>query len=216
MTKEAKRKAIWDSKPYQPDGIVDAKTLLKEVTTPQKESDYDYPYDGLNRKLRGIRRSSLITFTSGTGQGKSTITREIATHLLNKGERVGFLDLEASNRQTALGLMSTAVGQPLHIGEHNEEELTTAFYNSIDDWNLQQEFELLLRHLRENTLLELQPQTRNRNKEGLNDLINSETESQFSLSMSQYEGALSSKINLWRDEVVWLLSKLEALIDFFR
>ena len=50
--------------------------------------------------------------------------------------------------------------------------------------------------------------------EGLNDLINSETEGQFSLSMSQYEGALSSKINLWRNEVVWLLSKLEALIDF--
>ena len=34
------------------------------------------------------------------------------------------------------------------------------------------------------------------------------------ISMSQYEGALSSKINLWRDEIVWLLSKLEALIDF--
>lgn len=50
--------------------------------------------------------------------------------------------------------------------------------------------------------------------EGLNDLINSETENQFKLSMSQYEGALSNKINLWRDEVVWLLSKLEALIDF--
>lgn len=50
--------------------------------------------------------------------------------------------------------------------------------------------------------------------EGLNDLINSETEKQFKLSMSQFEGALSSKIKLWRDEVVWLLSKLEALIDF--
>ena len=50
--------------------------------------------------------------------------------------------------------------------------------------------------------------------EGLNDLINSETENQLKVSMSQYEGALSSKINLWRDEVVWLLSKLEALIDF--
>ena len=50
--------------------------------------------------------------------------------------------------------------------------------------------------------------------EGLNDLINSETENQFKLSMSQYEGALSNKINLWRNEVVWLLSKLEALIDF--
>ena len=50
--------------------------------------------------------------------------------------------------------------------------------------------------------------------EGLSDLINSETESQFKISMSQYEGALSSKINSWRDDIVWLLSKLEALIDF--
>ena len=50
--------------------------------------------------------------------------------------------------------------------------------------------------------------------EGLNDLINSETENQFKISMSHYEGALSSKINSWRDDVVWLLSKLEALIDF--
>jgi len=133
---EAIRKAIWDAKPYQPDGIIDAKTLLKEVTTPQKESDHDYPYEGLNKKLRGIRYGSLVTFTSGTGQGKSSITREIATHLLNKGERVGFLDLEASNRQTALGLMSTAVGKALHIGEHNEDELKEHFHNTIANWNL--------------------------------------------------------------------------------
>ena len=133
---EAIRRAIWDAKPYQPDGIVDAKSLLKEVTTPQKESDHDYPYEGLNKKLRGIRYGSLVTFTSGTGQGKSTITREIATHLLNKGERVGFLDLEASNRQTALGLMSTAVGKALHIGEHSEDELTDAFKQTIANWNL--------------------------------------------------------------------------------
>jgi len=133
---EAIRRAIWDAKPYQPDGIVDAKTLLKEVTTPQKESDHDYPYEGLNKKLRGIRYGSLVTFTSGTGQGKSTITREIATHLLNKGERVGFLDLEASNRQTALGLMSSAVGKPLHIGEHDEQELKEHFSNTIANWHL--------------------------------------------------------------------------------
>ena len=50
--------------------------------------------------------------------------------------------------------------------------------------------------------------------EALSDLINSETESQFKVSMSQFEGALSTKINSWRDEAVWLLSKLEALIDF--
>ena len=50
--------------------------------------------------------------------------------------------------------------------------------------------------------------------EGLNDLINSETENQHKLSISQYEGLLSKKIHSWRDEVIWLLSKLEALIDF--
>jgi len=130
------REAIWDAKPYQPDGIIDAKTLLTEVTTPQKESDYDYPYEGLNKKLRGIRRNSLITFTSGTGQGKSSITKCIATHLLNKGERVGFLDLESSNRQTALNLMSCGVGKALHIGEHSEDELKEHFANTIANWNL--------------------------------------------------------------------------------
>ncbi len=50
--------------------------------------------------------------------------------------------------------------------------------------------------------------------EGLNDLINSETEYQFKLSMSQFEGALSEKIKSWRSDIVLLLSKLEALIDF--
>ena len=50
--------------------------------------------------------------------------------------------------------------------------------------------------------------------EGLNDLINSETEEQLKLSTSQYEGKLSNKLNFWRSEIVFLLSKLEALIDF--
>ena len=50
--------------------------------------------------------------------------------------------------------------------------------------------------------------------EGLNDLINAETEHQFKLSMSQFEGVLSEKVNSWRNEIILLLSKLEALIDF--
>ncbi|MDC3116436.1 tRNA uridine-5-carboxymethylaminomethyl(34) synthesis GTPase MnmE [Alphaproteobacteria bacterium] len=50
--------------------------------------------------------------------------------------------------------------------------------------------------------------------EGINDLINAETENQFKLSISYYEGALYEKLKLWRSDVVLLLSKLEALIDF--
>ena len=46
------------------------------------------------------------------------------------------MELEASNQRTALGLMSTAVGKNLHLGEHDEEELRDAFERSIANWNL--------------------------------------------------------------------------------
>ena len=62
--------------------------------------------------------------------------RHIATDLLQKGESVGILELEASNRRTALGLMSTAVGKNFSIGEHDERELKSAFERSISNWNL--------------------------------------------------------------------------------
>ena len=133
---DAIRRAIWDAVPYQPDGIVDAKTLLDEVTTPQKPFDHEYPYKGLNEKLHGIRYGELTTFTAGSGSGKTSIMRHIATHLLSKGESVGILELEASNRRTALGLMSTAVGKNFSIGVHDEQELKEAFHNSIANWNL--------------------------------------------------------------------------------
>ncbi len=133
---EAIRKAIWDAKPFRPDGIIDAETLRDLVTTPQKPYDHEYPFEGLNKKLHGIRYGELTTFTAGSGSGKTSIMRHIATHLLQKGERVGILELEASNRRTALGLMSCAIGKNLHLGEHDKEELDTAFSNSIADWNL--------------------------------------------------------------------------------
>ena len=37
-------RAVWDAKPYRPDGIVDGKSLLDLVTTPNPPNDYDYPY----------------------------------------------------------------------------------------------------------------------------------------------------------------------------
>ena len=133
---EAIRKAIWNAKPFRPDGIVDAETLRNLVTTPQKSFDHEYPFKGLNKKLHGIRYGELTTFTAGSGSGKTSIMRQLAVDLLQKGEHVGILELEANNRRTALGLMSTAVGKNLHIGEHDQKELDTAFSNSIANWNL--------------------------------------------------------------------------------
>ncbi len=50
--------------------------------------------------------------------------------------------------------------------------------------------------------------------EGINDLINAETENQFKLSIAQYEGALYKKLEFWRNDIIFLLSKIEAIIDF--
>ena len=133
---DAIRKAIWDAEEYRPDGIVEGKTLQKLVTTPLPPADHDYPFQCLQDKLHGIRYQELTTITSGSGQGKSTFCRQLAVNLLTKGERVGYLALEESNRRTALGLMSTAVGKSLHIGEHDQTELEEHFRNTIANWHL--------------------------------------------------------------------------------
>ena len=126
----------YDHTQYQPDGIVDAKTLLDLITTPTPPSDHDYPFQGLQGKLHGIRYGELVTITAGSGIGKSSFCRAIATDLLAKGERVGFLALEESMRHTSLGLMSNACGRSLHLGEQQRSELTEIFDNTIAKWNL--------------------------------------------------------------------------------
>ena len=133
---EAIRRAIWDAKTYRPDGIVDAKSLLEKICTPSPPADHEYPFRGLNDRLHGIRYGELITITAGSGIGKSSFCRELAVHLLDRGERVGYLALEESNQRTALGLMSASVGQALHLGEHTKDELEYAYNSTIANWNL--------------------------------------------------------------------------------
>ena len=133
---EAIRKAIWDAKPYRPDGIVEGKALLELVTTPTPPADHEYPFQGLNDMLHGIRYQELITITSGSGIGKSSFCRQIAAKLLDNGEKVGYLALEESNRRSALGLMSCALGKSLHLGEHEQTELADAFRSTMEHWNL--------------------------------------------------------------------------------
>ena len=134
--KEAIRRAIWDAKPYQPDGIVSAKSLLDVVTTPSLPCDHEYKWSGLQEKTHGIRYGELTTITAGTGQGKSTFCRQLATQLLQENVKVGYIALEESNRRTALGLMSVAVGKALHLGEHEYTTLKDAYDTTINGWNL--------------------------------------------------------------------------------
>ena len=133
---ETIRKAIWNASPYQPDGIVDGKSLLELVTNPSPPCDYEYPFAGLQQMTHGIRYGELTVISAGTGQGKSTLTRQLCVDLLTKGEKVGYIALEESNRRTALGLMSVAVGQALHLGEHTKETLEESYESTLKNWDL--------------------------------------------------------------------------------
>ena len=133
---ELVRQAIWNAKPYRPDGIIDGKSLYKLVTTPEQPCAYDYHFKGLQEKLHGIRYGERTTITAGSGTGKTSFCRELAARLCDQGESVGILELESSTRRTALGLMSVVAQKPLHIGEHGEEELKSIFERSIANWDL--------------------------------------------------------------------------------
>lgn len=133
---EAIKRAIWDAKEFRPDGIVEGKSLLAVLTQPQEACLHEYPYKGLQSKLHGIRSRELVTVTAGSGIGKSSFCRELATGLLTSGERVGYLALEESNRRTALGLMSCFAGKPFHIGEQDPKELKEVYDDTLAKWNL--------------------------------------------------------------------------------
>ena len=133
---ESVRQAIYKANPYQPDGIVDAKTLYESVTNHTENCLHEYPFKGLQDKTHGIKLGTLTTVVAGTGIGKSSFCRQLCAHLLNKGERCGYLGLEESVRQTTLGLMSVDQEKAFHIGTHDRKELAKAFDDSIGRWNL--------------------------------------------------------------------------------
>ena len=129
--------AIWEAKTFRPDGIVSGEDLWTSVSTEDVVESVDYPYEGLNEKTRGLRKSELTTITAGSGIGKSNLAREIGFHLLQKGERVGFIMLEETVKRTALGLMGLHLNKPLHLGltTATSEEMRDAYDSVIGNGN---------------------------------------------------------------------------------
>ena len=123
------RKALWAAKLWRPDGLVAASDLWEEVSSPVPPAIANYPWGFLDEALGGIRESSLVMFTAGSGIGKSTVTREIAYSLTQKGMKVGVIALEESCKESVLYQMGIHLGKHLHLGNHgvSTEELREAF-----------------------------------------------------------------------------------------
>lgn len=125
--------AIWNAQAYRPDGIISGEDLWDEITKVDTQESLEYPWQGLNLKTSGLRRGELVTFTAGSGIGKSAVVRELAYHLIQKGETVGMLMLEENPKRTALGLMGIHLNKPIHLHkeEIDEESLMEAFRATV-------------------------------------------------------------------------------------
>ena len=108
--------AIWNAKPYRPDGIVSAADLWDLVSSDDLVPTVPYPYASLTQKTGGIRQGELVTITAGSGIGKSLFCREIAYDLMvNHGRKVGYVALEENSKRTLLGFVGMDLNRPLHI-----------------------------------------------------------------------------------------------------
>jgi len=121
--------AMWDAKPYRPDGIINAADLWERVRKPKENNSFEYPWPALQAKTLGARKGELVVLTAGSGVGKSAVVREINFHLLKQGLTVGNLMLEENVDRTALGYMGLYLNKPLHISREGvtEDQLHEAF-----------------------------------------------------------------------------------------
>lgn len=125
--------ALWSAKLYQLDGIVNGNELWNKLTETDHVQSIPYPWHGLNTLTRGLRQGELVTFTAGSGIGKSQVMREIAHDLIKRGQSVGYIALEESTKRTALGILGIELNKPMHFSNQGvtDADLKVAFDNTV-------------------------------------------------------------------------------------
>ena len=102
---------LYNATEFRPDGILNANQLLDRVIAGRNvQEGYKLPYRELNEKLKGIRKRRITTIVSGSGQGKTAVTREIALELLKQDLKIGYIPLEESVEETIDNFLSLELG----------------------------------------------------------------------------------------------------------
>ena len=124
--------AWWEARTYTPSGIMDLSAQKSEWLHRETKESIAYPWEGLNKKLYGMRKGELITLTGGTGLGKSSVTRELEHWLIkNTEDNVGIVALEENWLRTADGIISIEANDRVYLNErrdqYTEEQLNNLF-----------------------------------------------------------------------------------------
>ena len=109
-------RAWWDAQVYTPSGIIRVADKQKEFLNREQKQSVPYPWEGLNKKLLGLRAGELVTVTGGTGLGKSSVTRELEHWLIKQtNDNVGVIALEEDWKRTVDGILSIEANDKLYI-----------------------------------------------------------------------------------------------------
>lgn len=124
--------AWWESKTYTPSGILELSAQRNDWLHREVKESIAYPWEGLNKKLYGLRKGELVTLTGGTGLGKSSVTRELEHWLIkNTEDNVGIIALEENWLRTADGIISIEANDRIYLTErrkqYSEEQLINLF-----------------------------------------------------------------------------------------
>lgn len=127
--------AIHQARDYRPDGIVAAAELRDDICVDDAAGSIAYPYSRLTEITKGLRLGELVTLTAGSGVGKSTLVREIAYDLHMKGEKLGMIMLEESNKRTVLGLVGIHLNKNIVVDRSmaDEDEIVNGFDDLFQD-----------------------------------------------------------------------------------
>ena len=124
--------AWWNAKTYTPSGVLNVSQNKDKFHNRVKKKTIPYPWEGLNKKLEGLRQGELVLLAGGTGLGKSSVTRELEHWLIkNTDDNIGIVALEEDWTRTVDGILSIEANAKLHIDrireEHSKEELDILF-----------------------------------------------------------------------------------------
>ena len=114
--------AWWSSESYTPAGIVKGEDTWEHLLKDENLVNIDYPWAGLNKLTYGFRSKELVTITSGSGMGKTSVVKELESYILDKtDDNLAIIHLEESIERSVKGLMSIEANSPIHIPQYERE-----------------------------------------------------------------------------------------------
>ena len=123
-------KAIWNAKPFRPDGLVEVSDLMDELEKPI-EIGLPWWLPELTKATYGRRMGEIYGLGAGTGVGKTDfITQQIAYDVTTLGLKVGTIFLEQKPVETVKRLAGKLAGKRFHVppvdNEWTQDELRDA------------------------------------------------------------------------------------------